>query len=103
MFNIFKRNTEDTEAIERLKAEDIRRRKVEALELNRELRTQSIKNVSYLDSALKTMLSQISYIKTRGSEKNKIRKEFLKTQVEWYKIKLIEENNMLNYYNLLKS
>ncbi|MFW9948497.1 MAG: hypothetical protein ACFFKA_00050 [Candidatus Thorarchaeota archaeon] len=67
---------------------------------NQELYTQTLENTIYLDSVIKTSESQYFNIKTRGSEKNKARKDFLKDQIEWYKIKLEEEKFLLSYYGV---
>jgi len=100
MFNLWKKYKAKKRIQEKLEAEDIANKIIKRQSLISELYTQSLQNVTYLDSVIKTTMSQIYNIKTRGSEKNKIRKEFLKNQLDWYKIKLSEEKSLVTYYGV---
>jgi hypothetical protein len=99
MFNWF-RNRGKKRIKESVDTPDLVKDKLILMDLTTELYTQSLKNVMYLNSVIQTSMSQFYNIKTRGSEKNKIRKEFLKNQIEWYKVKLTEEEGMVEYYGV---
>lgn len=104
MFNLFKKYKENKKAEEQRQAQqmvdEMLKQQEEKRALTTELYNQSRENVTYIEALLKTMQSQFHNIKTRGSEKNKIRKENLKDNIIWYKIKLEEEKNMVSYYGV---
>jgi len=100
MFNLFKKYNERKENQERVEAQKKVDKTLEKSKLTTELYHQSRENVTYIEALLKTMQSQFHNIKTRGSEKNKIRKENLKDNIVWYKEKLEEEKNMVSYYGV---
>lgn len=69
--------------------------------LAKELYIQSLKNVKVISATINTMSASINSIKTRGSEENKERKEFLQNQVGWYEKKLEEERGNVEHYKSL--
>ena len=95
-----KRKAKKAELIEIERLAKVRLKYEEEKALEKSLYTQSVQNVTYIKSTIQTLMSGINSIKTRGSEKNKARKLFMQSQLEWFKTKLEEEKGMVEYYGV---
>jgi len=95
-----KNQAKKAEAVEVIRLTNLRLERERTTELKAELYTQSLQNVTFIKSTIQTLMSGINSIKTRGSEKNKIRKEFMQEQLAWFKTKLEEEQGMVEYYGV---
>lgn len=69
----------------------------------RVLRLITINNARYIRSSINVLNGVVNHATGSNATETKRKKEFLRTRLEWLKVKQIEEESMVLYYDSLLS
>lgn len=71
--------------------------------LYRELYTQSLNNVRFIRASLNTYGGIVNSVKGESPAKTRAKKQRIQQHIDWLKVKLVEEEGMVEYYRKLKN